>query len=265
MTQTGTKIRQTNKYFEDYTSLKKYLGSIKGKKKNTRGTTGALFQNVDEFWFNQFQLTTGSAVEISKVSGETVVAVSANATVYIKQKTDQTGNDGDTGSLRYRSSTGTVVEKAFALHATNTATTQAITGATNYYRVEDLIMDDALAVDEVLLGNIDHSEIYGVIPAADWRSTHSRHHARKDGKTFIAMVKASFPSASNLSTLTVEFTKNGDTLAQVVEFNRISNIPEILDLCLEVKPGTDVIFKCKRNADTNHDNFRLEYVIIEAY
>jgi hypothetical protein len=151
--------------WEDLPSLKAYLwGRVK---------VGTIKELVREL----AQTTTNAAVELEEPSGETIHDIEdANKALEVWQKTDQAGTDKDAvGTVDWQVLNGTVTEATFALDHTNTTTHAPLVDAVTTARfLRSFKLTAINCADEVLIGNVAGTEIFGVIKVG-------YHHMLKTG------------------------------------------------------------------------------------
>ncbi len=231
MTQLGHAL-DIQRRWEDVASLKAYLwGRVK---------VGTIKELVREL----AQTTTAAAVELEEPSGETIHDIEdANKALEVWQKTDQAGTDKDAvGTVEWQSSTGVITEATFALDHTNTTTHVPLVDAVTTARFLRSFKLTALnCADEVLIGNVAGSEIFGAIKVGYHHMLKTGLRAAPSRRTFFGGLHMELSLKTAAVTVVVTFTPAGETLTTTKNF-KINTGDSVADWddWMEVEPGSDV-------------------------
>lgn len=201
MTQTGIALDLQRKW-EDIPSLKRHLSGVQ---KHT----------IREYIREVPQLTTGGAVEVEEVSGETINAMSASKVLNVSQKTDQVGTDANfVGTIEWQDVLGNVTEATFTLDGTDTSTGVAVVAAVATARYIRSASIQADVADEVLITNVAKSEVFAVIKVGQHQVVKSGYMCPTNRDGYLGKITMDLPLVSDGAiTLVVTYTPKGHTLS----------------------------------------------------
>jgi len=230
MVQTGIVLDLSNRQWEDIPSLKKHLRAIK------KGTIREYKREIN-------QLSTGSAVEVEELAGETLTAMSASKALQVWQKTDQVATDGEfIGIVEWQDVLGNVTEATFTLDGTNTSTHAPLVAAVTTARYVRSMYIQADVADEILIGNVAGSEIFGVIKVGFHQLLKTGYKCPTNRDGYLGKIKMTIPAASDGTiTLVITYTPKGQTLSTTKTLIiGIGDLAVELEPCYQLQPASTV-------------------------
>jgi hypothetical protein len=253
MVQTGIVLDISNRKWEDIPTLKKHLRAV------PKGT-------VREYIREIAQLSTGSAVLVEEVSGETIAAIAANKALQVWQKTDQVGTDGGfTGNVEWQDVLGNVTEATYTLDATNTTTHAPLVSAVTTARFVRSMNIQADVADEILIGNVAGSEIFGVIKVGYHQLLKTGYMCPTNRDGYLGKIKMTIPAASDGTiTLVITYTPKGETYSTTKTLIiGIGDLAVEWEPCYQLQPATSVTMTIVDSATAATATVETTY--IEAY
>lgn len=249
MVQSGFALELQRNY-EDYASLKKYMKQYNRKVDHIRHFS---------------QVTANAAANLEELSGETLTAMAASKVLNVWQKTDQVGTDGaEKGVVQWQDVDGALTEAVFQLNAVNTTTHVALDAAVSTARhVRSFCLDGIVCADELLLGNVAGTEIFGVIKVGYHQTLKSKFMCEKDRNTWLAKLRVHLSAVSAAVTLVCTFTPLGGALAVTKTFITKTADAE-WEPCIELEPGSEVSWTIEDD-NAAHPTAEVEIIYLEGY
>ena len=247
----GHSLIVNDRRFEDYRSMKQHFQH----------------RHTKEFLFSRAQLSTAAAVEVEEKAGETIAILGSEATVYVRDGgVDNAGSRDKTMTIEYVDDAGAI--QTATANTNDTDSTTEVEIATDFRRLRSFTSEiEAPADHHWVICNSNKTAVYNVIQDGRIEALHSRYR-----------VPASTVCASYLGRIKIEATRttatgNGHEITIEYTPKDRANHVETIDFwyrmhyepCVELEPGSDVIFTIKKITDEEHLNMFFRSEILEVY
>ncbi len=257
-----------NRRYEDYRSMKQHFSD----------------RTIQEVLIEGTFLTTGAAAEIDLAVGDTINYIAAEGQVYIRTELDDLANqDSKYVYIQYQDDTGAIRPILTAdLDNANTTTEVIVTGATDFYRLRQMICEvEATTTKGIVLTDVDMAgadDVFGFINDYNSSFALQRFFTQPAATcdSYLAHIHLHSPNAVDniVDTFFLDMTCTPRVLSTSEGFaepqvatDRTFNYPFSGEIshspCFLLEGGTEVIFKIGDNHDAGIVHF--EFVLLEVY
>ena len=258
-----------NRRFEDYRSLKQYFSD----------------RTIKEVFISGANTTVGALAEIDFAVGDIINYIGAEGQVYLRTELDDIANQNVKYCyIEYQNDTGAVrpILKGI-MDNTNTTTEVAVAGATDFYRLRQMISEvEATATKGIVLTDADMAganDVFGFINDGNSQFNLQRFFTQPNATcdSYLAHLhchtaQSGVDANSDAFILTVQYTpkvlgvSDGFAEPQVAADKTLTlyfHTDMTEDPCILLEGGTEVIFSLGDVDDPA--TVHLEFVLLEVY
>ena len=258
-----------NRRFEDYRSLKQYFSD----------------RTIKEVFISGANTTVGALAEIDFAVGDIINYIGAEGQVYLRTELDDIANQNVKYCyIEYQDDTGAVrpILKGI-MDNTNTTTEVAVAGATDFYRLRQMISEvEATATKGIVLTDADMAganDIFGFINDGNSQFNLQRFFTQPNATcdSYLAHLdchtaQSGVDANMDAFILTVQYTprvlgvSDGFAEPQVAADKTLTiyfHNDMVEDPCIQLEGGTEVIFSLGDVGDPA--TIHVEFVLVEVY